>query len=214
MSNRGCLILWVFLALAGNLKPAFAQPPALLVRIYDDADLKPKAFHELASRTQEILVHTGLSVEVEACQKDLSPCEGSDGSPSARQVIVRVLAGDAKTMKYKLRPPLGQAFTDADGGTCASVFLGRVQKAANDVGVPWITVLSYAAAHEIGHLLLGKDSHTPSGLMKANWDRKDLRAMDECNLYFSSDQARKLASQYGGVRQTVASAEASLPSRQ
>lgn len=211
MFNRGCLILSVFLALAGNVKPASAQGPALQVQVYDYAGLKPKALHEFVYRTQEILVHTGLSVEVVACQEDASACRGEVGSPA--QVAVRVLAGEAKSMKNVRRPPLGQSFADASGGGLASVFLSRVQDAADEAGVPWTIVLSYAAAHEIGHLLLGKDAHTPAGLMRANWDRSDFQAMYQLCLHFSDEQTRQLASRYGAVHQTVARPETLLAAR-
>ncbi len=36
-------------------------------------------------------------------------------------------------------------------------------------------ILGHAAAHEIGHLLLGSNSHSPQGLMRARWSRQDLQ---------------------------------------
>ena len=110
-------------------------------------------------------------------------------------------------MKNVRRPPLGQSFVDAGGGGYASVFLSRVQDAADEAGVPRTIVLSYAAAHEIGHLLLGKDAHTPAGLMRANWDRSDFQAMDQLRLQFSNEQVRQLASRYGAAHQTEVRAE-------
>ena len=200
MSNRGRVILSLFLALAG--RPVFAQGPAVLVHLYDDAGLKPKAFRDLASRTQAILVHAGLSVQVVACPKEGLPCQGVEGNP--HELMVRVMGGEAGSMKNVLHPPLGQSVTDAGGGTYASVFLPQVRLVANDVGVPWITVLSYAVVHEIGHLLLGSDSHTPEGVMKANWKANDLLAMDQSRLYFDRQQARQLASRFGPGRHSEA----------
>ena len=36
-------------------------------------------------------------------------------------------------------------------------------------------ILGHAAAHEIGHLLLGSNSHSPFGLMRARWSGQDLQ---------------------------------------
>src|SRR5258707_7526749 len=155
MSNRGCLILSVLLMLAGNVKPAFAQRHAVQVHVYDHAGLKPKAFQELAARTQEILAETGLSVEVVACPSNTLPCKGGGGG-SPTVAIVEVVPGEAKHVKNLLRPPLGQAFVDADGGTCATVFLGRVPAAAGKVDLSWLGVLRYAAGPVNGHPLLRK----------------------------------------------------------
>ena len=46
---------------------------------------------------------------------------------------------------------------DHDGGTYATVYLKPAEEEASDADLPWIVVLSYAAAHEIGHLLLGDE---------------------------------------------------------
>ena len=39
-------------------------------------------------------------------------------------------------------------------------------------------------AHEIGHVLLGTDSHSPTGLMKPGWNSLDLGAMLASRLEF------------------------------
>lgn len=206
MFNRGNLILVVFLALAGNVKPAFAQRPALEVQVLDYADLDPKVLNELISRTQQILDKTGVLAEVRACDAGaVSSCGSQTGT---RRLVVRIVKGEAKRMKNVRRPPLGQSFADQDGGIYASVFLARVQDAAEDAGVPWTIVLSYAAAHEIGHLLLGSGAHTPRGVMKANWDLRDFQEMDQNHFGFSDEQTRELATRYGGVLQPATRADA------
>ncbi len=58
-------------------------------------------------------------------------------------------------------------------------------------------MLAYAAAHEVGHLLLGEQAHTPRGLMKATWDTHDFQAMAQNGFHLSPEQARELASRYG-----------------
>jgi hypothetical protein len=73
-------------------------------------------------------------------------------------------------------------------------------------------VLAYAAAHEIGHLLLG-DAHTPQGLMKATWVANDFLAMSQNDFHFSPEQARTLTSRYGAPRQADAGADQELAVR-
>jgi hypothetical protein len=46
-------------------------------------------------------------------------------------------------------------------------------------------------AHEIGHLLLGTNSHTVSGLMQAKWDLRRLHLTD---WQFTSADAAKIRS--------------------
>src|SRR5262249_17833758 len=53
-------------------------------------------------------------------------------------------------------------------------------------------ILGHAMAHEIGHLILGLNSHASSGLMRANWWAGDLRLPLRQGLFFTSDQAERI----------------------
>jgi hypothetical protein len=46
-----------------------------------------------------------------------------------------------------------------------------------------------AAAHELGHILLGSSSHSPDGLMQARLKPKDLENASFGRLFFTSRQA-------------------------
>jgi hypothetical protein len=54
------------------------------------------------------------------------------------------------------------------------------------------SILGYSAAHEIGHLLLGSADHGLFGIMKSNYDRRDLLAMSQGRLNFVKDDARRM----------------------
>jgi hypothetical protein len=51
-------------------------------------------------------------------------------------------------------------------------------------------VLGCAIAHEIGHLLLGPNRHSVSGVMRAHWEREDIRLALMGSMLFTSEQAR------------------------
>jgi hypothetical protein len=208
MSNRGRLSLSLFVTLSGVMS---AQTMPLPVQFYDYAGLRPAAFHEFVSRVDKIMVGAGLSIQVKICDRnDEAACETQTGR--VRRLVVRVLAGGAKTRRDARRSPLGQSFADHEGGTYASVFVGAVQDQAADADVPWITVLAYAAAHEIGHLLLGSQAHTRRGLMKANWDLNDYQEMNQNRCHFSSEQIRELAERYGASHRADQDTDAALTS--
>ena len=197
MSNRSCSILFLFLALAGTAKTLTAQSSAVQVKVYDYADLKPESLHKVVALTQQILTGAGLSVQVELCRGSLAvSCEGQGGL--IRNLVVRVVAGGSKTKDSVLRAPLGQSMADHQGGIYASIFMERIQDAAAEANVPSDTVLAYAVAHEVGHLLLGDNAHTPRGVMKGNWDRKDYEAMNQNQFHFIEGQAHQMASRFGG----------------
>jgi hypothetical protein len=204
MKNRGCYLLLLLLTLAGYANTVSAQTSALQVQVYDYTGLNPAALHEFVARTQEILASSGISLEVDACARGGAPCESHTGS--SRQVVLRVVADTGKSMKNIRWEKLGMSIADHDGGTYATVFLKPAEEKASDANLPRIVVLAYAAAHEIGHLLLG-DAHCPQGLMKAMWNMNDFQAMAQNNLHFSREQARELTSRYGTAHQAEASAD-------
>ena len=210
MKNRGCYVLFLLLTLAANAKTVSAQTSALQVQVYDYTGLSPAAFHELVARTQDILARSGVSLEVDACARGAAPCESHSGS--SRQIVIRVIADTPNGMKNIRLEKLGQSVVDRDGGTYATVFLRPAEEKASDANLPRIVVLAYAAAHEIGHLLLG-EAHSPQGLMKATWGANDFLAMSQNYLRFSPEQARKLTSRYSIPRRAEAGADTELAVR-
>ncbi len=56
-------------------------------------------------------------------------------------------------------------------------------------------ILGLAMAHEIGHLLLPFHSHSPRGIMRAKWDRRDFQLATYGNLGFTPKQAELIRSE-------------------
>src|ERR1700677_218489 len=210
MKNRGCYLLLLLLTLAGYANAVSAQTSALQVQVYDYTGLNPAALHEFVARTQEILASSGISLEVDACARGGAPCESHTGS--SWQVVLRVVADTGKSMKNIRWEKLGMSIADHDGGTYATVFLKPAEEKASDANLPRIVVLAYAAAHEVGHLLLG-EAHCPQGLMKAIWNMNDFQAMAQNNLHFNREQAQELTSRYGIAHRADASADTAVAVR-
>ena len=212
MANRGCYLLLLLLALAGDAKGLSAQSAALQVQVYDYTGLSPAALHAFITHTQNILTGAGISVEVDTCPRGVStPCESRRGS--FRQVVIRVVAGAPRNNKEARWQHLGQSIATHDGGTYGSVFLNLAEEESAETNLPRILILSYAAAHEVGHLLLGDEAHTPQGLMKADWEADDFRAMAQNRFHFSAEQTRELKSRYGAGRSAGAGADTSIAAR-
>jgi len=47
-------------------------------------------------------------------------------------------------------------------------------------------------AHEIGHLLLGPNSHSPSGIMQARWEAEQVQQLLKGALVFDKRQAARI----------------------
>jgi hypothetical protein len=72
----------------------------------------------------------------------------------------------------------------ARGGTLATVFLDLIEPVAHRTGAGVHTLLGRAIAHEVGHLLLGTSTHSPTGLMRATWTDHELGRNDERDWLF------------------------------
>jgi hypothetical protein len=70
--------------------------------------------------------------------------------------------------------PLGDALLEPAGGRFATIYVTRIVALANAAGVDPAIVLGRVMAHELGHLLMGRRSHSPRGVMRALWTRADL----------------------------------------
>ncbi len=66
-------------------------------------------------------------------------------------------------------------------------------------------ILGVATAHEIGHLLLG-GGHSSTGIMKSQWNERDLRGATRHELIFSPVQAKQLHAAAQRLRNGIAGA--------
>ncbi len=68
---------------------------------------------------------------------------------------------------------LGTAVVQEGGpNVVASIYAASTAERSFKSGVPMATLLGRVTAHEIGHLLLGTNSHTLAGIMRAKWNLK------------------------------------------
>jgi hypothetical protein len=196
MFKLGRSIFFLSLALAASADANSAEGATLQVQIHDFAGLEPQTLQQFLSLTERILAGTGMSVQVSLCRGSI-PVSCEDRTGSLDCLVVRIVAGYAKTQESLNRLALGLSFADQNGGAYATVFVRPAQDEAATANVPWVVVLAYAAAHEVGHLLLGARAHTSRGLMKAKWVPGDYMAMDQDRCHFTPEQARTLAKRYG-----------------
>ncbi len=91
-------------------------------------------------------------------------------------------------------------------GGHAYVFVQRVIEICGSGKYPQEVILGHLMAHEIGHVLLGDNSHSPQGMMSARFSSGDLRLALDGLLFFDSKQAalmkERLAAQVPARRGT------------
>jgi len=88
-------------------------------------------------------------------------------------------------------PVMGVALRRANGST-AQVFFRQVQDFARAYHVDLGTMLAYVIAHEIGHLLMPGNVHSPTGVMQADWDKALVHDAARGSLTFTEAQAARI----------------------
>ena len=84
----------------------------------------------------------------------------------------------------------GVAFLSAEGTGCYSdVFYDRAMELHVNWNVGLADTLGNVMAHELGHLLLGSNSHASTGIMRAHWQGEELRHLSWGRLSFTNQQA-------------------------
>ncbi len=95
-------------------------------------------------------------------------------------------AGGTVTLGYSLINPLDRP------GALATIYVDRASRLAGQGALDLPTVLGRAAAHEIGHLLLGTNRHSNVGVMRATWSPADLLRNRPGDWAFTVEEADRL----------------------
>ena len=180
------------------------------VRVYDAADMSATSHIETLRAATEILTAAGIDIQWLVCTRGDAPANPPDcGSPLTRDELVVRLVRVPGTPSARGSLSLGYALIDTPSasGTVATVYVDRVewlvsgQQGHDDATVRWCdgaTVLGFAVAHEVGHLLMGTTAHGQTGLMRAVWSRTDLLRGDPEDWRFTAADGRAMTR---GLRQ-------------
>lgn len=102
------------------------------------------------------------------------------------KIVAQVLGYDRKAsgvMGVAQRTP---------NGYVAQIFFRQVQEFAYIYEVDLGTMLGHVIAHEIGHLLMPANAHSPTGVMQPYWDRALVRDASQGTLTFTAAQAARI----------------------
>lgn len=194
------LVVWSL-----SFSTSAAQPPdppsRLHVSLFNDARIPPVVVASAESRASAIFAHAGIEVEWLDCAPSNptdftyheSPCSAV-AWPS--HLAVRIV--DQGTATHS--DTFGQSFLDKSGcGVHATVYYQNLTASRNHVELSDAEMLGYVIAHEVGHLLLGTNSHSPAGIMQGKWLSSAVRAAARHNLYFTSAQSGVLRSRFAAA---------------
>jgi hypothetical protein len=163
--------------------------PTIRVRVTNYTEATPTTVSKAEHEASRILGEAGVNVvwidcplkrsavvPTDPCQQPLEPTD----------IVLRMLSDHSRNGVQD------SAFGVAVLPVLASVYYEHVVSRARidgaDFEVP--IILGCVMAHEIGHLLLGSNSHSDTGIMQGQWERKQVLQLMKGGLHFTPQQSR------------------------
>jgi hypothetical protein len=199
--------------------PAWAETPGngnsqLTVSVYDDAGVPAAVLIQAEQKAARIFDYAGVNVTWSNCSSSTNPVDPDalvrvSGLPDSgcsklewpTNLALRVVPRSAGSVN----DVFGVAFLSAEGTGCYSdVYYDRAINLHVDWNVSLTDILGAVMAHELGHLLLGSNSHTLLGIMRGRWQTEDLRRLAKGGLLFTTEQGLHMHGELSTVHQTLA----------
>ena len=171
----------------------------LTIRLYDYTGMRPKALDRARQEADRVLAAAGIEARWEQCRT--SEADGDRDASCAQRAGVHViqLRIHPKDMAKKLAKrgiEFGYSIPLEDGfGVIAGVYLDRTGMMAKSLGLDLHVVLGHTMAHEIGHLLLGSNSHAKRGVMRPTWNDREVHLAKTGVLGFTDAQGERMRKQ-------------------
>jgi hypothetical protein len=158
----------------------------VVVRVYDTTGLPHAGRARAMATAGAALVTASVDVVWMDCSEMSPKCQMP---PAPRELVVRLVRGRPATGTQPV--PLGSALVDTGDrtGVLATVYVDRVRRLSSALGTDETVLLGRAIAHEIGHLLIGSNTHARVGLMRGHWTTEELRRDHSADWTFGAREA-------------------------
>jgi hypothetical protein len=203
-TRRVPLILVLAVAIAEPVmsRPASDAPqqawPTIKLRVVNEARVDRRTLDIAHQQEAEILSRAGIRLMWLECSSgggdfaSENPCQQELG---AAEFWMRITTNrTSRTTRGVLGySELGGDGTSGSGG----VFYPAIQELADSFHLRSAEFLGAAMVHEVGHLILGPDAHSQTGIMFAHWGREQFKLISVGHLSFAPQQAKLLQREAG-----------------
>ena len=173
-------------------KPTWGKSaPTLVVLVYNFSEATPELLHGAEREAQRIFTESGVHITWTQCpiEKFATAPLGCADEPAPGQIRLRILK---RPLSYSLSDSV---FGFANAPVFASVYYDsavRLARTAVNAEIDLSVLLGCLATHEIGHLLLGENRHSASGIMKGQWPLRQIQLAMMGSLLFLPEEGRVL----------------------
>jgi hypothetical protein len=184
--------------IASASAPRGAAASELIVSVYNDAGVPVDVLVSAETIASRIFREAGLHV-------NWLQCSGSGEQVSVASCVEVVVP---MHLHVRIRPRsrnlassiLGVSYQSEDGSGCYSdIFLTPIIHLHDISGREVGALLGHVMAHELAHLLLGTNSHSATGIMRAQWHEEDLCSAGKGELLFTEQQSQVMRRRLSSV---------------
>jgi len=185
----------VFLAAAcvgfGQTTTIIGPEPHVAISVYDYAHVSTGLLGAAEEDARRVFRQAGIETVWTTCfpkpeKAEPDGCSAVDSKHLTLKILPRAIAAHVR----ERTDVLGTALVDEKGvGFYAYVFYDRVQRVEKQRKLGH-ALLGNVLAHEIGHLLMGSNSHSVSGIMSAHWYGEELRRISQAAMFFAPSESR------------------------
>jgi hypothetical protein len=170
-----------------------SEQVSLSISVFNEARLPDPVLYRGEARAGQILAQAGIHVTWLTCGR---PLAGGDAENRNANPCLAMTFPEHLSVRVMTRPlaatedTFGQSFLDEAGQGCyADVYHGNFTLLSSRALLSDAEILGHVIAHEVGHLLLGTNSHSAFGVMRAHWDGEELQQASRGSLLFTQAQA-------------------------
>ena len=163
----------------------------LTVSVFNDAGASPSVISQARNRATLILRRAGISLVWLDCGTSGNPAPSSSCSDLSfpQHLSVRLVPKAGRPSE----DTFGQTFQNVAGeGNYALVYFNVLAASSVTESVHTGDLVGFVIVHELGHLLLGRDSHSATGLMAPVWQASEVRMASQGLLFFTNDQQERI----------------------
>jgi hypothetical protein len=165
----------------------------ITVRVYNYAEVSRGTLVRAEEEASRIIRDAGVGMTWLDCPTSPAVAEkypACEALLGAMGVDLRILPQAMAVRVPSGRERLGFALPSPKAGSASAawVFYHRVEQLAESKDASQAQILGHAVAHEIGHLLLGPNRHSLTGLMRADWGPAELQRASRGEMLFTPEQ--------------------------
>ncbi len=182
-------VSFLLLCLLGTARGLDSRLVLIDVNVYNDAKVSSVTMRRAEERAGRVLQLAGVHVL------------WNDGQPSRNPSLSEPQGNPAAEFSLRIVPHsrnladsvFGVSFLGTDNsGRYGDIFYAAAERLSETAHINLGDVLGHVIAHELGHLLLGTNAHSPQGIMRPHWSSEELHSLAMGRLLFTPEQAQSI----------------------